>query len=93
MEGTVPPGAKTPVHIHWGPEAWYVLEGAQCLETPDGISVVRAGESTVVRQGPDMVLSSVGSATRRTLVLVLHDASKPWTVETTTWKPKGLCPP
>ena len=93
MEGTVPPGAKTPVHVHPGPEAWYVLEGAQCLETPEGITVVRAGESALVRQGPEMILSSVGSATRRTLVLVLHDASRPWTIENTPWKPKGLCPP
>jgi len=93
MEGTVPPGARTPVHVHAGSEAWYVLEGAQCLETPDGITVVRAGESALVRQGPEMMLSSVGTATRRTLILVLHDASQPWTVENTPWKPKGLCPP
>ena len=33
-------------------------------------------------------LSSVGSATRRTVLLVLHDASQPWIVENTPWKPK-----
>ena len=92
MEATIPPGIKTPVHIHSGPEAWYVLEGAQCLETPEGITVVSAGESALVRQGPEMMLSSVGSETRRTVLLVLHDASAPWMVENTPWTPKGLCP-
>ena len=92
MEATIPPGIRTPVHIHSGPEAWYVLEGAQCLETPEGITVVRAGESALVRQGPEMMLSSVGSETRRTVLLVLHDASQPWMVENTPWTPKGLCP-
>lgn len=93
MEATIPSGVKTPVHVHSGPEAWYVFEGAQCLETPEGSTVVRAGESALVRQGPEMMLSSVGSATRRTVLLVMHDASRPWMVENTPWKPKGLCPP
>ena len=93
MEATIRPGVKTPVHIHSGPEAWYVLDGAQCLETPEGITVVRAGESALVRQGPEMMLSSVGPVTRHTVLLVLHDASQPWIVENTPWKPKGLCPP
>jgi quercetin dioxygenase-like cupin family protein len=93
MEATIPSGVKTPVHVHAGPEAWYVFEGAQCLETPEGITVVRAGEGALVRQGPEMMLSSVGAVTRRTVLLVLHDASQPWIVENTPWKPKGLCPP
>ena len=92
MQATIPPGIKTPVHTHSGPEGWFVLEGAQCLETPEGITVVRAGESALVRQGPEMMLSSVGSEVRRTILLVLHDTSKPWIVENTPWKPKGLCP-
>jgi mannose-6-phosphate isomerase-like protein (cupin superfamily) len=93
MEATIPPGKTTSVHVHSGPEAWYVLEGAQCLETPDGVTVVRAGESAVVRQGPEMILAGMGSVIRRTVLLVLHDASQPWMVSTTSWKPKGLCPP
>ena len=92
MEATIPAGVRTPVHIHSGPEAWYVLEGAQCLETPNDIIMVRAGESAVVPEGPEMMLSSVGSETRRTVLVVLHDSSKPWIVENTPWTPKGLCP-
>jgi hypothetical protein len=37
-----------------------VLSGAQCLQTPDGTIIARAGEGAVVQQGPPMRLSSVG---------------------------------
>ena len=92
LEGVVPPGARTPVHRHAGPEAWYVLEGAQCLETPDGIRVVRAGESLVIPEGPPMLLTGVGRAVRRTLVLVVHDAAQRWTIPASDWTPTGTCP-
>jgi len=42
-----------------------VLSGAQCLETSEGIIVVRAAEGAVVKQGPSMITSSVGTDTRR----------------------------
>jgi quercetin dioxygenase-like cupin family protein len=93
LDGVVPPGARTPVHRHAGPEAWYVVAGAQCLETPDGVQVVRAGESYVVREGPPMLLATTGAVTRRTFGLVLHDAAQPWTIPTSEWTPKGSCPP
>ncbi len=83
------PGTHTSVHTHSGPEAWYVLDGVQCLETPDGITVVRAGEGSLVPEGPPMMLSSVGTETRRSVLLVLHDSSKPWTMSEMQWKPKG----
>jgi quercetin dioxygenase-like cupin family protein len=92
MEAVFEPGARTPVHTHSGPEAWYVLAGAQCLETPEGITVVRAGEAALVRQGPPMVLSSVGSQVRRSVLLVLHARSEPWIAPYADWKAKGLCP-
>jgi quercetin dioxygenase-like cupin family protein len=92
IEATFPPGMRTTVHRHSGPEAWYVLSGTQCLETPEGITVVRAGEGAVVREGPPMTLSSVGGETRRSVLLVLHDKSRPWITLTSDWKPKGLCP-
>jgi quercetin dioxygenase-like cupin family protein len=92
LEATIPPGQHTPIHLHAGPEAWYLLSGAQCLETPEGITVMRAGQSAVVREGPPMMLSSVGPETRHGLTLVLHDASKPWTMLSSEWTPKGSCP-
>jgi quercetin dioxygenase-like cupin family protein len=92
LEATIPPGQHTPIHRHAGPEAWYLLSGAQCLETPEGITVMRAGQSAVVREGPPMMLSSVGTETRHGFTLILHDASKPWTMVSSEWTPKGSCP-
>ncbi len=92
MEAAFGPGTRTAVHTHSGAEAWYVLAGAQCLETPEGITVVRAGEGSLVRSGPPMMLSSVGPGRRRSVLLVLHDSSQPWTMPEARWKPRGLCP-
>jgi quercetin dioxygenase-like cupin family protein len=92
MEAVFTAGMRTAVHHHSGPEAWYVLSGAQCLETPDEVIVARAGEGAVVRQGPVMRLSSVGTETRRSVLLVLHDATQQWTTDDSSWTPKNLCP-
>jgi quercetin dioxygenase-like cupin family protein len=92
MEAVFAPGMNTRIHRHSGPEAWYVLAGAQCLETPEGITVARAGEGAVVPQGPPMILQSVGTETRRSVLLVLHESTQPWSTLTDDWKPKGLCP-
>ena len=79
MEAVFPPkqAMQTAVHQHSGPEAWYVLSGAQCLRTPDDVLVIRAGEGGFVRPGPSMLLTSIGTETRRAVLLVLHDASQP----------------
>jgi quercetin dioxygenase-like cupin family protein len=91
MEATSTPGMQSAVHRHPGPEAWYVLAGEQCLETPDGTTIVRAGETGIVRAGPPMRLTTTGTDQRRSLVLVLHDASQHWASPATDWTPKGLC--
>ena len=92
MEAVFTPGMRSMIHRHSGPEAWYLVSGVQCLETPTGITVARAGESTIVPEGPAMALSSVGTETRRSVVLVLHDSSLPWVAAAHDWQPKGLCP-
>ena len=92
LDGVVPPGARTPAHRHAGPEAWYVLEGTNCLETPDGVRTAGPGESLIVPEGPPMVLTGVGATVRRTLTLVVHDAAQPWTIPAPDWTPKGACP-
>jgi quercetin dioxygenase-like cupin family protein len=92
MEAVFPPGMRAAIHRHSGPEAWYLLSGAQCLETPEGITVARTGEGAVVPEGPPMALSSVGTETRRSVLLVLHDASQPWITIASDWQPRGLCP-
>lgn len=94
MEGAFMPGMQTSVHRHSGAEAFYMLEGAQCLETPEGSTVMRAGESTLVRAGPPMALSHVGAEPRRSVVvvLVLHESSEPWISRDSDWRPQGRCP-
>jgi quercetin dioxygenase-like cupin family protein len=94
MEATFEPNQSmiTTVHRHSGPEAWYVVTGAQCLRTPSHTTVLRAGEGGVVPPGPPMVLTAIGRETRRALVLVLHDESEPWQTNTTEWTPTRECP-
>ena len=94
MEAVFPPGMSGPPrgHRHSGPEAWYVVSGAQCLETPDEVIVARAGEAAMVPEGPAMAISGLGPETRRAVLLVLHPAAAPWTSPAPDWQPKGLCP-
>lgn len=92
MEAVFTPGMQGGPHRHSGPEAWYVLSGAQCLETPEGITVAHAGDGATVPEGPPMSIQSVGTEIRRSVLLVLHDNSQPWITTASDWKPKGLCP-
>lgn len=94
MEAIFPPGQglQTAVHHHSGPEAWYVVSGAQCLRTPDATKVLRKGEGGFVEAGPPMMLTSIGPDTRRALALVLHDSEQPWMTVTTEWRPTVSCP-
>jgi quercetin dioxygenase-like cupin family protein len=92
MEAIFTPGMTAPAHRHSGSEAWYTLAGETCLETPDGAMVGRAGGShVIVPGGPPMHLTATGTDTRRALVLILHDSSKPATTPADDWAPKGLC--
>jgi len=82
------------VHRHAGAEAWYTLEGAQCLETPQGKLVQRAGEpGMMVPAGVPMMLVGIGNTVRRSLVLILQDASQPRSTPAMDWAPAGLCQP
>jgi hypothetical protein len=77
-----------------GVEAWYTLTGEMCLETPEGKLVQRAGDPGVmVRGGLPMLLTGTGTEIRRSVVLILQDASKPRATRATDWTPKGLCTP
>lgn len=92
MEGVFEPGMKTRVHRHAGVEAWYTLMGQQCLETPKGKIVQKAGDpGMMVPGGEPMMLVGTGSTIRRSLVLILQDATKPRSMLATDWSPLGLC--
>lgn len=71
------PGNFSIVHTHSGPEAWWVLEGEQCLETTKAGIRKHAGEGAIVEEGETMRMVGIGSGPRRSLVLVLHDSNRP----------------
>jgi quercetin dioxygenase-like cupin family protein len=92
MEGVFQPGMSSVVHRHPGAEAWFTLDGSMCIETPNGALKQRAGESgIVVRDGLPMRLTGTGTGPRRSLVLILQDATKPRSTPAHDWTPKGLC--
>ena len=86
-------GISTDVHRHDGPELFYTLVGELCLETPDGMTISHAGESTIAPPGVPMKLTNIGTELRRSLVLVLHETAKPRATRALDWTPKGLCKP
>ena len=105
MEALFPPDGPQPTgdgHRHPGPEAWYVVSGAQCLETPNGLITAKAGQGAMVPDGWPMAISNVGPDTRRALVLILHRSAEPFSMGIddprspgaphSHWKPQGLCP-
>lgn len=83
-----PPGMRTRVHTHPGPEAFYVVEGRQCMESPTGRRVVAAKESYIVANGPHLQTAPQG---RRNLVLILAPKGTPSVRPGGNWKPTGFC--
>ena len=104
MEAVFPPGFNPggPGHRHPGPEAWYLVSGGQCLETPNGLVIANAGGSAMVPEGWPMTISAMGPETRRSLVLILHKSDLPFSMDVDDaqapgaphvhWRPRGLCP-
>jgi quercetin dioxygenase-like cupin family protein len=84
------PGDSSRVHTHPGPEAWYVLAGEQCLETPDGADRARAGGTMIVRPNIPMELNVTGTTLRRAFALVIHDSTQDRGIPS-DWKPSGAC--
>lgn len=104
MEAVFPPGFNPggAGHRHPGPEAWYLVSGGQCLETPNGLVIANAGGSAMVPEGWPMTISAMGPETRRSLVLILHKSDLPFSMDVddahapgaphSHWRPQGLCP-
>lgn len=91
MEAMFTPGMRSRVHTHQGPEAWVVLEGEQCLETPEGEIRVGAGESMMVRGGIPMALYGTGNGIRRALVVIIHPTGQPLGMNYSKWRPTESC--
>jgi quercetin dioxygenase-like cupin family protein len=84
------PDDRSRVHVHPGPEGWYMISGEQCLETPAGATRAKAGGMATAPPNVPMELTITGTAVRKSLVLVIHDPSQP-AARPSDWKPKGLC--
>ena len=84
------PGDTSRVHTHPGPEAWYVLAGEQCLDTPARAIRARAGETMTVEPNIPMELVVTGTVVRRAFALVIHDATMPRGIPSTS-KLSGTC--
>ncbi len=84
------PGDNSRVHTHPGPEGWYVLTGAQCLETPAGAIRAGAGGTMTVPSNIPMELNVSGQTLRRAFALVIHDSAQQRGTPS-DWKPSGAC--
>ena len=92
MEGVFKPGMASEVHRHPGVEAWHTVSGEMCVETPKGRFIQRPGDpAIIVPAGQPMELIGTGGSTRKSLVLILQDASQPRSTTAHDWTPKGLC--
>ena len=92
LQAATSPGFQTDVHQLAGPEVLYLLSGEVCVETPQGKQIGRAGgEPLLIAGDQPMQLTSIGTETRRSIVLVLHDSAQPWKIPASGWTPKGLC--
>jgi hypothetical protein len=79
--GSGPPGAKTPVHSHFGSEAFYVIAGRLGQQTPHGISYVEAGHSMNGHMaGMTMQVFNAGTTDLTALIMFVVDATKPFSV-------------
>ena len=85
------PKEYTRVHTHPGPEAWYLLAGQQCLETPAGVRKARTGQGMFAPPAIPMRLTNNGLSIRRAFFVVIHDAAQSWTIPNDEWKPTGTC--
>ena len=74
------PGMYSLVHHHSGVEAFYVVEGEACLETPTRAAKLRKGETLAIPGGVPMRSVVTGTVPRRVLAVIVHDAAQPATM-------------
>ncbi len=91
IEGVYAPGVTLFTHKHSGPEAFYLLEGEQCVETPAAVLRAGPGEGMVVPADTPMSLRTTGTSRRRVLVLIIHDGDQRSTTSVRDWAPSGQC--
>lgn len=73
----IPAGLTSRVHFHSGVEAFYTVDGEQCLETKERAFPMKKGETLVVPTGITMRLVATGRVPRRAFAVIVYDSSKP----------------
>ena len=81
--GSGPPGSKTPVHMHPGSEAFYVVAGRLGQQTPHGTKYVEAGH-TMNGHAPNLPMQVFNGGTTELTALIMFvvDATKPFSAPT-----------
>jgi quercetin dioxygenase-like cupin family protein len=80
MSAYIPQGMTSRVHHHSGVEAFYTVDGQQCLETENRAYNLPKGEILAVPAGIPMRLVANGSTPRRALAVIVYDSAQPPTV-------------
>jgi quercetin dioxygenase-like cupin family protein len=65
------------VHLHSGVEAFYTVDGEQCLQTAEQATKLKPGDTLVVPTGVTMRLVATGTKPRRAFAVIVYDSSKP----------------
>jgi hypothetical protein len=77
--GSGPPRAKTPVHSHFGSEAFYIIAGKLGQRTPLGIAYVETGHTMNGHTAAmPMEVFNAGTTDLRALIMFVVDADKPF---------------
>lgn len=88
LESIFPPGMRTRTHAHPGPEAFYVVEGEQCMDSPGAQARIGVGDSYILEGGPHLQAAPTG---RRNLVALLLPTQEPWMSLSPEWTPSAYC--
>jgi quercetin dioxygenase-like cupin family protein len=87
----LPPGLTSRVHHHSGPEAFYVVDGEQCLRTEARAYPMKKSDTLAVPAGITMQLVATGTIPRRSFSVVVYDASQPPTTHLENAPPLAEC--
>jgi len=77
LSAYIPSGMTSRVHFHSGVEAFYTVDGEQCLQTPDKAYHLRRGDTLVIPTGVTMGIIAIGDKPRRAFGLIVYDSAKP----------------
>lgn len=76
MQAMTEPGAMTRVHTHDGPEAFFLISEAICMDSPSGPAITGAGQTYWIGGNVTMQLHHAGADVRRSIFVVLHPSSE-----------------